>query len=87
MKTWIKYGLIGIGISIIFSIFLFIWNLLIGMPITIIMQFFGLKMYDPSYDRIAFWIGGVLNPIIVWFIIGAIIGLIIGKIKSRREQI
>ena len=99
MKAWLKGGLIGAGISAImtlihftlsnindiFSLF-FILNMFIGMPLSGIMTFFGLSMSDPSYDPIAFWIGGILNPLIVSFILGAIIGWIVGKVKSKKQE-
>jgi len=91
MKIWLKGGLIGLGISasllllslVPFAGSLFLLNMVIGMPLTLFLNFLGLKMYDPSYDSVAFWVGGILNPLIVSFIIGAIIGWIIGKMKSR----
>ena len=101
MKTWLKGGLIGAGISAVMSIiflissfmglegfgfYLFVLNTFIGMPLTIILNFLGLKMYDPSYDSVSFWIGGIFDPLIVSFILGALIGLIIGKIKSRKDE-
>jgi len=89
MKTWIKGGLIGACLNVIFVIFIFVRSsdpegtsfalAYAGYPLSII-------LFGNGPDIL--WLYVVFG-IIYWFIIGAIVGAIIGfitqKVKSRKK--
>ena len=74
MKTWIKGGLWGLGIGIILLLveFFAFGQPFISLLIATPLLLLGLPIWP-------LWL------VISFFIIGAIIGLIVGKIKARKE--
>jgi len=77
MKTWLKGGLIGVGISLILIVYAFLCKEInpIGATYSSQCVSFGKIFFYDSFTTIRTLAGG--------FIIGAVIGLIIGKIKSK----
>ena len=82
MKAWLKGGLWGLGIGILLSvvdIFLSGGYIIafIGSPLNLILpRRFGIPFLSPILT-------GVITE---FFIIGAIIGLIVGKIKQNKNK-
>jgi len=107
MKVWLKGGLIGAGIGIVFlilvgGIYLFVLKLASNCPSTP-GGFWG-YIDNPAYCKIPglayfsfffiiiiglaiFYKGGLIIPLIILisFVIGAIIGLIISKIREKNK--
>ncbi len=88
MKAWLKGGLIGILfliILLVFSIILFGYDGIIypysylGFPILAIAGTITITNSCELCGNILAYV----SPLIEFFIIGSIIGLVIGKIKSR----
>ena len=86
LPTWLKGGIIvGIIPLIIYLIFLiFIDSIDEGTYIITCATIFFCEII--SYKRDTFVFTGIF-AVIVWFIIGAIIGLIVSKIKQRKNQV
>jgi hypothetical protein len=87
MKRWLKYGLIGVAISFIGILGLLLGKLvsvfsILGLLNYINIALISLLFYggDMSFG-LFFW--GILTAPILYFILGAIIGLIVDKIKSK----
>jgi len=97
MKTWLKYGLIGAGISLVFILLniiipdkvidssAFIENLIFFPQIVgfLFASVFNLINFAENAEFPYLFIG-IVN-FIFYFLIGALIGLIVGKIKSKKE--
>ena len=80
LAGWLKGGIIGVVLYIFFALF----N---AVPL---LTFFGnlILKANPSLSfnfAFAFLFGFVIYPL-VWFGLGALIGWIVGKIKSRKTQ-
>ncbi|MDP3026513.1 MAG: hypothetical protein Q8N63_02305 [Nanoarchaeota archaeon] len=92
MKTWLKWGLIGGIIGIVFHIILIFIMRTGGEfgPVLLILDIIPLTILGiiiGSYDSLTSLVVGIyVFATFFWFIIGALIGLIIGKIKSRRKK-
>jgi len=89
-KRWLKYGLILAGLNII------LWVIYGLLSITGIVRHYD-DLYSllilPSWiiaESLGFGAGNLIMMVvvssIVWFLIGAIIGLIIQLIKSRKSK-
>jgi len=90
MKSWIKGGFIGIGVFVVFSIII----LISGMPLLFFVLFIpgAIASYlfrDPTSDT--FYLDGYygfylysLITVIIFFLVGALIGLVVKKIKSKK---
>ena len=89
MKAWLKGGLIGIGVAVLFLIIdiiitrfveFHLFSTLAGfLGIWIYQQFF-IHVSDPLKSIIFF-----VPTFILYFVVGTIIGLIISKINSRNK--
>ncbi len=95
MKAWLKGGLIGVSIVFILFILMFLIEMSMGiksdMGTPSIWIFFVIPALPlillTSFLKIPTVISNILMiiiPIFEFFIIGAIVGLIISKIKSRK---
>ncbi|GEM_PF-5975982 len=96
MKTWLKGGLIALGILIIYTVFITLINWLFGGITSfsiysekiVLFLFYLLPTYQGLSEETGFIIGllkiYILTPL-SWFIIGAIIGFIISKIRNRKK--
>lgn len=99
MRAWLKGGLIGGGIgvivSIIFLMSVFMQSSLFGLqyiiilaiPLTISIAYVtGFLLACHGEECMGAWVWSlVISLIITLFLIGAIVGLLIQKIKSRRN--
>jgi len=87
MKNWLKYGLIFLLIfAVINAIFLPMGAIGIIVPFNLVGLFvatlFGYNMMNsPSID--GHFVLMILVSAVFWFIIGSVVGLIVGKIKSK----
>jgi preprotein translocase subunit SecG len=97
MKAWLKGGLWGVGIHLVYYLVLaglvflsrdsgetlagwiFIWTEL--APIAILFAPFGQFVANSIFG---FIVSGIIVTIF-WFLIGAVIGYIISKVKSRNQ--
>jgi len=86
MKTWLKGGLIGLLVSFILILLSYIFGKSIGFVIGAIGLF---QCYLITFGTGGFLCAVLWIPIIILngFIIGAIIGLIIQKIKSKKQGV
>lgn len=88
MKSWIKGGLWGLLVYV-----------LIQIPVSLTKDPETWIIYFSSTNPLAFWIDSILRngifrntfiaillSIISYFLIGALIGLIVGKIKSKNPK-
>jgi len=80
MKTWLKGGLIGIGVWLVIVIFLLIYCL---SGFCREMACAGCALLFAVPQNPIMWFG-VFNSLAMHFGIGALIGLIIGKIKNQK---
>ena len=92
MKAWLKGGMIGMGIYLVFSLFIFLKMFFVGecinecafififlvVPSSIIFPFFG------TGHASSFWIYWILNILIVFMVV-SVIGFVIGKIKQKES--
>ena len=97
MKTWLKGGLIALGILIIYAVFITLVNWIFGgiTPLSIYSEkiilfvLYLIPTYQGLSEETGFIIGlfktYILTPIF-WFIIGATIGFIISKIKGKKKK-
>ena len=95
MKTWLKGGLIGLGIFVIGFISLFINNSFFDGATTIFYYIYKIIFFMSYLFRFLLGTGvkgeifgvflGIIISPIFYFIIGAIIGLIISKIKEKKK--
>ncbi|OGZ63043.1 MAG: hypothetical protein A2812_02270 [Candidatus Staskawiczbacteria bacterium RIFCSPHIGHO2_01_FULL_36_16] len=100
MKTWLKGGLIVVGIYILLTLVLIpmesYWDKGEGFFITIwaLPSFVGMLIssFIPLLHNSSSLLSSLLDLTILiitsltfWFLIGSLIGLIIGKIKSKRQ--
>jgi predicted cobalt transporter CbtA len=100
MKPWLKGGLIGAIIGLILYLFVFTagfgifsWAgdgamvfLVLVYPALILWVLTVQKAYGTvTYERYehAFLL---ISNIIIWFVIGAIVGWVVGRIKSRKQN-
>ncbi|MFA6023055.1 MAG: hypothetical protein WC781_03130 [Candidatus Pacearchaeota archaeon] len=89
MKTWLKFGLIFSGIfALINIIFLPIGAIGIIVPIDFAGLFlaalFGYDIMNSSTIFTGYFVLMILGSAIFWFIIGAIVGWIINRIKNKK---
>ncbi|MBU0761176.1 MAG: hypothetical protein KJ600_04505 [Nanoarchaeota archaeon] len=94
MKTWLKGGLIGLGISLVGILGYFLGAAYSIMPsvgplmvlnvpnglLLVAISGGGWRGFGPIYF-------GIITAPITYFLIGALIGLVIGKIKQRKQQV
>ena len=86
MKTWLKGGLIGAGLDLIILLIAIITSsptetkfLAVGfvqLPFSYILSVFGSSYLNYNFSTL------ILGGLVIYFIIGTIIGWIIHKIKS-----
>lgn len=94
MKAWLKGGLIGLIIGFILLIpVVFVTIPPSGRSVSSI-GMVGFYLTIPSVYLVYFLLIGVgivavisISLLLNWFLIGAIIGLIIGKIKSKKRRV
>jgi K+-sensing histidine kinase KdpD len=87
--AWVKGGVIAVVIELILFILLLLLESLridtslwiVAFPVSFILWGF---VFGDNMTPFWFYLSYPLS-VILWFIIGAIIGFIIGKIKSRNE--
>jgi uncharacterized membrane protein len=88
MKLWLKGGLIGAIAFLAFAIIILITNSsflgYVGEFLEGIYLLKALKTGTITESKI-YWVGWIYS-VLVWFLIGALIGWIIGKIKAKKEQ-
>lgn len=96
MRAWLKGGLIGIGFSVIFMIVAIIFNanflgdflakisFWFSSPFVYLFQMLGLDKTGENYGLIVIFI--FLGLALEFFILGSLIGWIIGKVKSKNKQ-
>jgi uncharacterized membrane protein YedE/YeeE len=84
MKAWLKGGLIGISIYFILLIIIAIGDNFINLNplMRILMPTWNYLLPSAIWNILMVYI---ISPII-YFFIGAIIGWIVGKIKSKKQQ-
>lgn len=85
MKSWLKGGLLGAGIYLVLFIILLVIDDL-GLITAIISPgtWFIIGISGVSAN-IKYFLQFIIS-IIGWFILGSLIGFIIGKIKSKKEE-
>ena len=93
MKSWLKGGLIGLAIAIFLMIISIVFNIsflqdflakisfIFSVPFVYLFQFLGLAGTGENYGLVVIFI--FFGLILELFIFGAIIGWIVGKIKSH----
>lgn len=96
MKSWLKGGLIGVAISILLlllifvalKLFLFKDNILFYFFPTIALILMGIGMGSKgiSFIEIIQIVIFAILAFLPYFLIGAFVGWIVEKIKSRRER-
>ena len=90
MKKWLKYGLIGGIILVVIYYALAIWVFYFpgSYPTFVFCDPNGISP-EPTWiflnSGCIYTFSQVLLPGILWFLIGAVIGGIVGKIKSKKE--
>jgi|SRR3989344_100127 len=101
MKSWLKGGLIFFFISWFVVVFAFIIGKLTGptsdisiyhllvffiiFPVILFLEAFGLLSSLPSGPLYQIFVPATFASVL-WFIFGAIIGWIVGKVKSRKQS-
>ena len=101
LPRWLKYGLLFAGIYALISILTFssdkLINSDIGMPLIAMFFFLSIPaiwlflgdtflvdaIYYMTSEKLIFII---IASIVIYFIIGALIGLLVGKIKSKKKK-
>ena len=87
MKAWLKGGVIGIGVFVVFIIIALILDGLgEGAPTWLSLPLISGFLFTnfASYQiRDFVFINGLIS-VIIYFLVGAFIGWIIGKIKSKK---
>jgi len=95
MKMWLKGGLIGLGIGVVLDLIVYIPGIeglgmipmiIISLPLLFLVT--RSPLHFPAGDSYGFLLLGlsfILSPI-TCFILGAIIGLIIKKLKERKQN-
>lgn len=93
MRAWLKGGLIGIAAALVLMIISVVFNLdflqgflakisfWFSAPFTYLYQLLGLAGTGENYGLLVIFI--FFGLVLELFVLGAIIGLIIGKIKSK----
>jgi len=99
MKAWLKGGLIGVGISVILIIIFILCGLIcVGDEACIGCLVFGIPLpgvlillSEPFnfisniiLRKTSEWLVFSIFSIVIYFLIGALIGWIVGKIKSKK---
>ena len=82
MKTWIKYGLIGVVVLIVIELIMFIVSIFAQWELInpILYLFMIIRFISPFTNLFI----NIIFSILLFFIIGAIIGLIVSKIRRKR---
>ena len=88
MKPWLKGGLIGGIVGLIFCLVAFWWgsmtSVVLILPALIVRN---LIIGEIEYIFMSFSTSIFIINIIIWFVIGSVIGWMIGKIKARNQNI
>ena len=89
MKRWIKYGLIVVGINAILMLTYYLINSIAG-PLSY--DSFASFLILPAFliTDVVYWgtnsvIVMIITSTIFYFLIGALIGWIVGKVKERKK--
>ncbi|MBX4198498.1 hypothetical protein KW782_04175 [Candidatus Parcubacteria bacterium] len=81
-RYWLRWGLIlgGVGGLLgVASIFLE------GLPIVILVLIFGIELDEFPLSLFPEWLSFIILGFVPLFILGAVLGLVYGKIKNRNQ--